>query len=68
MLPKVATEVEIVVKVGGGFDVLRSVVRERSVDFVVMGAGGRGAGRLLWLGSTTHKMVRSAECPVLIAR
>jgi nucleotide-binding universal stress UspA family protein len=68
LLAEFATGVEIAVKVGAPFDVLRSLVRERSVDLVVMGAGGRGAARLLWLGSTTHKMVRSAECPILIAR
>jgi nucleotide-binding universal stress UspA family protein len=68
MLPKVETEVEIVVTVGAPFEVLRMLARKRSADLVVMGAGGHGAAALQWLGSTSHKMVRSAECPVLIAR
>jgi nucleotide-binding universal stress UspA family protein len=68
MLPKIETEVEIVVTVGAPFEVLRTLVRERSADLVVMGAGGHGASDVVWLGSTSHKMVRSAECPVLIAR
>jgi nucleotide-binding universal stress UspA family protein len=68
MLPNVETEVETVVAVGAPFDILRALARERSADLIVMGAGGHGAARLLWLGSTTHKIVRSAECPVLIAR
>jgi nucleotide-binding universal stress UspA family protein len=68
MLPRVETDVDIVVTVGPPFDVLRALARERSADLMVMGAGGWGPARLLWLGSTSHKMVRSAECPVLIAR
>lgn len=67
-LSEATTGVEVVVKIGAAYDVLRSLVRERSVDWVVMGAGGRGATRILWLGSTTHKMVRSADCPVLVVR
>jgi nucleotide-binding universal stress UspA family protein len=68
MLPEIGTAVEIVVTVGAPFEVLRTLVRERSAELVVMGAGGHGASDLVWLGSTSHKMVRSAECPVLIAR
>ena len=68
MLAEVETEVKIVVAVGAPFEVLRAIARERSADLVVMGAGGHGGSDLLWLGSTSHKIVRSADCPVLIAR
>jgi nucleotide-binding universal stress UspA family protein len=68
LLPPVDTEVEIVVTMGAPFDVLRTLVRERSADLLILGAGGHGDARLLWLGSTSHKMVRSAACPVLIVR
>jgi nucleotide-binding universal stress UspA family protein len=68
LLPPGGTEVEIVVTMGAPFDVLRAHVRERSADMLILGAGGRGEARRLWLGSTTHKMVRSAACPVLIVR
>ncbi len=68
ILPAMETDVEIVVTLGGPFEVLRTLARERSADLVVMGSGGHGAAGLVWLGSTSHKMVRSAECPVLIAR
>jgi nucleotide-binding universal stress UspA family protein len=68
LLPRVETEVEIVVVMGAPFDVLRTLARERSADLLILGAGGRGEARRLWLGSTTHKMVRSAACPVLIVR
>jgi nucleotide-binding universal stress UspA family protein len=59
---------ELLVKVGSPSELLRAVVAERSVDLVVMGAGGHGESGFRWLGSTCHKLVRSAPCPVLVAR
>ena len=41
------------------------VARARLVDLIVMGVTGRGALDLALLGSTTHKVVRHAPCPVL---
>ena len=39
---------------------------ERQSDLIVMGVQGRGALDLLVFGSTTHHVIRSATCPVLI--
>jgi nucleotide-binding universal stress UspA family protein len=61
-------KVDIIVQVGMPFDSLRDLVALRTPDLVVMGAGGHGHSGLRWLGSTVHKMVRAAECPVLIVR
>ncbi len=61
-------EREAVVRVGGPFESLRAAVEERSVDMVVMGAGGHGEAGIRWLGSTCHKMVRLAPCPVMVVR
>jgi nucleotide-binding universal stress UspA family protein len=41
------------------------VARARLADLIVMGVAGRGAIDLALLGSTTHKVVRHAPCPVL---
>jgi nucleotide-binding universal stress UspA family protein len=41
------------------------VARTRLADLIVMGVAGRGAIDLALLGSTTHKVVRHAPCPVL---
>lgn len=61
--------VEIVSNVGpSAFEVLRDEVIQHQADLVVMGAGGHGPRALGWLGSTCHKMVRSAPCPVFVAR
>jgi nucleotide-binding universal stress UspA family protein len=69
LLPPSAGEREGVVRVGGAsFDTLRDFVSERSVDLVILGAGGHGDAGIRWLGSTCHKMVRLAPCPVLVVR
>jgi nucleotide-binding universal stress UspA family protein len=69
LLPSSTGEKEGVVKVGGlPFDSLRDFVSERSVDLLILGAGGHGDAGIRWLGSTCHKMVRLAPCPVLVVR
>lgn len=60
--------VEAIVTVGSAFDSLRRLVEERPVDLVVMGAGDHGEAGIRWLGSTCHKMVRWAPCPVMVVR
>jgi len=39
-----------------------------SIDLIVMGVRGRHAVDLAMFGSTTHRVVRSAACPVLTTR
>jgi len=41
---------------------------EQKSDLIVMGVHGRGAFDLLLFGSTTHHVIRTAGCPVLIVR
>jgi nucleotide-binding universal stress UspA family protein len=41
---------------------------EQHADLIVMGVHGRGALDLLVFGSTTHHVIRAANCPVLIVR
>jgi nucleotide-binding universal stress UspA family protein len=45
-------------------EILKVVADER-VDIVVMGVQGRGALDRLVFGSTTHRVIREAGCPVL---
>lgn len=69
LLPPSAGERQAVVVVGGApFESLRDFVEERSVDLVILGAGGHGDAAIRWLGSTCHKMVRLAPCPVMVVR
>lgn len=48
-------------------EILR-VARERDVHLIVMGVHGRSPIDLMFFGSTTHHVVRSATCPVLTLR
>jgi nucleotide-binding universal stress UspA family protein len=51
-----------------GAETLRAIDADPSIDLVVMGSHGRtGIARVL-LGSVAEKVVRHAQCPVLIAR
>ncbi len=61
-------DVDIVTKVGPIYSTLHQLIGDREVDLVVTGAGGHGASGLGWVGSTCHKLVRSAPCPVLVVR
>jgi nucleotide-binding universal stress UspA family protein len=69
LLPESAgAERQAVVRVGSPFESLRAVVEERSVDMVILGAGGHGEAGIRWVGSTCHKMARLAPCPVMVVR
>jgi nucleotide-binding universal stress UspA family protein len=63
-----SSPIEAIVTVGSAFESLRGIVEERPVDLVVMGAGDHGEAGIRWLGSTCHKMVRWAPCPVMVVR
>jgi nucleotide-binding universal stress UspA family protein len=68
LLELTGAETEIVLTVGSPFESLRNVVEDRSGDMVILGAGGHGNAGFRWLGSTCHKMVRWASCPVMVVR
>jgi nucleotide-binding universal stress UspA family protein len=48
-------------------EILR-LARERAEDVIVLGVHGRGALDLALFGSTTHRVVREAPCPVFTIR
>ena len=45
-------------------EILR-IAKERGADLIVMGVRGRNPLDVMLFGSTTHQVVRHAECPVL---
>ena len=58
----------VMVRTGDPADAIRAVAREVQTHLLVVGTHGRsGAGRAL-LGSVAEDLVRTAPCPVLIAR
>jgi nucleotide-binding universal stress UspA family protein len=50
---------------GRAYREILKVVADERVDIVVMGVQGRGALDRLVFGSTTHRVIREAGCPVL---
>jgi nucleotide-binding universal stress UspA family protein len=50
---------------GRAYREILKVVADEKVDIVVMGVQGRGALDQLVFGSTTHRVIREAGCPVL---
>ena len=47
-------------------DVLVDEATQRSAELVVVGSGGAGAARRLFLGSVAEGMLRDSPCPVLV--
>jgi len=60
--------VEEVVTLGKPYCDILEVAREKASDLIVMGVQGRNAADLLLFGSTTHRVLCGATCPVLTLR
>jgi len=58
--------VETAVREGAASREVLRMAAEQESDLVVMGVHGRGAVDLLVFGSTTARVTRAAECPVLV--
>jgi nucleotide-binding universal stress UspA family protein len=71
IVPDAARErvtVRDLVKAGRAHELILRVAREEGAQLVVLGERGHGAlGRLLF-GSTSRRVVREAQCPVLVVR
>ncbi len=59
---------EAIADVGHPARQITALARSRAADLIVMGVSGRGAVGLAVLGSTTHRVLREACCPVLTVR
>ncbi|HKN31712.1 MAG TPA: universal stress protein [Terriglobales bacterium] len=57
---------ELVVNLGNAADSILSVAQARNVELIVMGTHGRRGFDCLVLGSTTHRVMGRASCPVLV--
>lgn len=68
LLPAEQPGAEIVVTTGRPQADIISRARASRADLLVLGASGRGAVGAGLLGSTADRVIRSAECPVLIVR
>ena len=65
---KMAKRLEVIVSEGRPEEEILRVAVERDLDLIVMGISGRHAVDLAVFGSTTHRVIRGAPCPVLTVR
>ncbi|MCP3950933.1 MAG: universal stress protein [Desulfobacterales bacterium] len=57
--------VKTVVIEGRPFEAITGYAGERGIDLVVLGVRGHGVVETLFLGSTTDRVIRKSQCPVL---
>ncbi len=50
---------------GRPFETITDYAGERDIDLIVLGVRGHGVVETLFLGSTTDRVIRKAQCPVL---
>jgi nucleotide-binding universal stress UspA family protein len=61
-------KMQTIIKVGHPFEALLKIVKEESVDMVVMGTKGRTDLEYVMLGSVADKMLRHSPVPVVSFR
>jgi nucleotide-binding universal stress UspA family protein len=61
-------KIEPLVRVGAAHKEIVSVAEEINADLIISGVLGRGAIGAALFGSTTYRVMRSAQCPVLAVR
>jgi nucleotide-binding universal stress UspA family protein len=59
---------DVIVSEGRPDQEILRVAAEQATELIVMGVSGRHAVDLAMFGSTTHRVVRGAPCPVLTIR
>ena len=65
---RTARALDVVVSEGRPDQEILRVAAERDIDLIVMGVSGRSPVDLAVFGSTTHRVLRDASCPVLTVR
>ncbi|MBW1727306.1 MAG: universal stress protein [Deltaproteobacteria bacterium] len=65
---KETLKVETVIRQGKAFVEIIKEATEKDMDLIVMGSHGRTGISHMLMGSVTEKVVRKANCPVLVFR
>jgi len=63
-----STPIEALVEVGVPNQVLAEIANKQKADLIVIGAYGKGYEEGKFIGSTTQKVMRNANCPVLAVK
>ncbi|HPS56151.1 MAG TPA: universal stress protein [Sedimentisphaerales bacterium] len=59
-------KMQIEFRIGKDYQVILDFANEKNVDMIVMGRQGRGAFQKALFGNVTEKVVRKADCTVLV--
>lgn len=65
---KMGVSVQKILKLGNPADIILSVAKNLKVHTIVVGSEGKKGLKRVLLGSVAEKVVRNAECTVLVAR
>jgi len=68
ILSKAHVEVQEMVLSGAPEDTILKVAKSEECDMIIMGSRGYSDIKGLFLGSTTHRVLQLAECPVTVIR
>ncbi|MEM6641872.1 MAG: universal stress protein [Bacteroidota bacterium] len=61
-------EIKILLKQGHAFDFMKKTMEEVETDLVIMGSKGASGLKEIFIGSNASRMVRYAECPVIVIK
>lgn len=64
----VGQEVSVHMKYGNAFTNISKVISEVHANWIIMGSKGASGLREVFIGSNAERMIRHAECPVLIVK
>lgn len=65
---RTGAKIERIVRQGRPSSELLDVARERNAQLLLLGAYQHTKGELDWIGSTCHRVIRMASCPVLVLK
>jgi nucleotide-binding universal stress UspA family protein len=60
------SNVDVRAAAGTPIDIILEVANDVKADVIVLPTSGRGRAKRFFLGSTADKVIRQAECPVLV--
>ncbi len=63
-----AISAEFLLLEGNPSEVIKDTAKKRNLGLILMGSHGYSGLKRLFLGSVTERVVRTAECPVIISR
>lgn len=61
-------EVETKIKYGNPYISISTEIAEEDVDYIIMGSNGASGLKEVFIGSVAEKVIRNADCPVIVIK